>query len=87
MSTFYDDGYTDATKGLKASPPAPYYRNDGVSTDVYAREYLEGYNDAIRAMVNFHEYLAGYNDAIRAIINFHEIHESIKQDIKSGNEQ
>ena len=70
MSTFYDDGYTDATKGIKASPPAPYYRNDGVSTDVYAQEYLEGYNDALRAMVNFHE-----------------IHESIKQDIKSGNEQ
>ena len=70
MSTFYDDGYTDATKGIKASPPAPYYRNDGVSTDVYAREYLEG-----------------YNDALRAIINFHEIHESIKQDRKSGDEQ
>ena len=67
MSTFYDDGYTDATKGIKSSPPAPYYRNDGVSTDVYAREYLEGYNDAL--------------------VNFHEIHESIKQDIKSGNEQ
>ena len=70
MSTFYDDGYTDATKGIKASPPAPYYRNDGVSTDVYAQEYLEGYNAATRAMVNFHE-----------------VHESIKQDIKSGNEQ
>ncbi|CAB4152114.1 hypothetical protein UFOVP938_55 [uncultured Caudovirales phage] len=55
MSTFYDDGYTDATKGLKASPPAPYYRSDGVSTDVFAREYLEGYNDALRAIVNFHE--------------------------------
>lgn len=55
MSSFYDDGYTDATKGLKASPPAPYYRNDGVSTDVYAREYLEGYNSATRVMVNFHE--------------------------------
>ena len=55
MSTFYSDGYSDATKGIKASPPAPYYRNDGVSTDVYAREYLEGYNDALRAMVNFHE--------------------------------
>jgi len=55
VSTFYDDGYTDATKGLKASPPAPYHRSDGVSTDVHAREYLEGYNAAIRAMVNFHE--------------------------------
>ena len=55
MSPFYYDGYFDATKGLKVSPPAPYYRNDGVSTDVYAREYLEGYNDALRAMVNFHE--------------------------------
>jgi hypothetical protein len=55
MSTFYDDGYSDATKGLKTSPPAPYYRSDGMSTDVFAREYLEGYNDAIRAMVNFHE--------------------------------
>ena len=55
MSTFYDDGYSDATKGIKASPPAPYYRNDGVSTDVYAREYLEGYNAALRAIVNFHE--------------------------------
>ena len=70
MSTFYDDGYTDATKGIKASPPAPYYRSDGVSTDVYAQEYLEG-----------------YNAAIRDIVNFHEVHESIKQDIKSGNEQ
>lgn len=70
MSTFYDDGYADATKGLKASPPAPYYRSDGISTDVHAREYLEGYNAAIRAMVNFHE-----------------VHEAIKQDIKSGNEQ
>ena len=55
MSTFYDDGYSDATKGIKASPPAPYYRNDGVSTDIFAREYLEGYNAAIRDMVNFHE--------------------------------
>ena len=70
MSTFYDDGYTDATKGIKASPPAPYYRSDGVSTDVYAREYLEGYNDALFGMVNFHD-----------------VHESIKQDRKSGNEQ
>ena len=70
MSTFYDDGYTDATKGLKASPPAPYYRSDGVSTDIFAREYLEG-----------------YNHAIRDIVNFHEIHNEIKQDIKSGNEQ
>ena len=55
MSTFYEDGYSDATKGLKASPPAPYYRSYDVSTDVFAQEYLEGYNDAIRAMVNFHE--------------------------------
>ena len=55
MSPFYDDGYTDATKSLKASPPAPYYRSDGVSTDIYAREYLEGYNDALRGMVNFHQ--------------------------------
>jgi hypothetical protein len=70
MSTFYDDGYADATKGIKASPPAPYYRSDGVSTDVFAREYLEG-----------------YNAAIRDIVNFHEIHNEIKQDIKSGNEQ
>ena len=52
MSTFYDDGHSDATKGLKASPPAPYYRSDGVSTDVYAREYLAGYN---AALLNFHE--------------------------------
>ena len=55
MSPFYDDGYSDATKGLKASPPAPYYRSDGVSTDVFAQEYLAGYKDALRAMVNFHE--------------------------------
>ena len=71
MSSFYYyDGYSDATKGIKASPPAPYSRSDGVSTYVHAREYLEG-----------------YNDALRAIVNFHEIHEFIKQDIKSGNEQ
>lgn len=70
MSTFYEDGYSDATKGIKASPPAPYYRSDGVFTDVFAREYLEGYFAAIRAMVNFHE-----------------VHDSIKQDRKSGNEQ
>ena len=55
MSTFYEDGYSDATKGLKASPPAPYYRSDGMSTDVYAQEYLEGYNAALRDMVNFHQ--------------------------------
>jgi hypothetical protein len=55
MSPFYQEGYTDATKGLKASPPAPYCRSDGLSTDVFAREYLEGYNAALRAMVNFHE--------------------------------
>lgn len=55
MSTFYDDGYADATKGIKSSPPDTYYRNDGVSTDVYAREYLEGYNAALRAIINFHE--------------------------------
>ena len=55
MSTFYDDGYTDATKGIKASPPAPYYRNDFASTDGYAQEYLAGYNDALRAIINFHE--------------------------------
>ena len=55
MSTFYDDGYSDATKGLKASPPAPYYRSDGLSTDVFAQEYMAGYNDAIRNMLNFHE--------------------------------
>jgi len=55
MSTFYDDGYTDATKGIKSSPPAPYYRSDGVSTDVFAREYLAGYHDGLGAMVNFHE--------------------------------
>ena len=70
MSPFYDDGYTDATKGIKSSPPAPYCRNDGVSSDVYAQEYL-----------------AGYNDALRAIVNIHQVYESIKQDIKSGNEQ
>jgi len=55
MSTFYDEGYTDATKGIKASPPAPYYRSGGISTDVHAQEYLEGYNAALRAIVNFHE--------------------------------
>ena len=55
MSAFYEDGYTDATKGIKASPPAPYYRSDGMSTDVFASEYLEGYNNAIRDMVNFHQ--------------------------------
>jgi hypothetical protein len=55
VSTFYDDGYADATKGIKASPPAPYYHKGGVCTDVYAREYLEGYNDALRAIVNFHQ--------------------------------
>jgi hypothetical protein len=55
MSTFYDDGYTDATKGIKASPPAPYYRSGGISTDVHAQEYLAGYNAAIRDIVNFHE--------------------------------
>jgi len=55
VSTFYDDGYSDATKGIKASPPAPYYRSDWVSTYVFAREYLEGYNAAIRDIVNFHE--------------------------------
>ena len=70
MNSFYCDGYFDAILGLKASPPAPYYRSDGTSTDVYAREYLEGYNAAIRIMVSFHE-----------------IHNEIKQDIKSGNEQ
>ena len=55
MNSFYYDGYFDATKGLKASPPAPYYRSDGISTDVHAQEYLEGYNAALLAIVNFHE--------------------------------
>ena len=55
MSTFYSDGYQDALDCKKPSPPDLYDRNDGLSTDVFAKEYMEGYNAAIRAMVNFHE--------------------------------
>ena len=48
MSTFRTDGYCDAINGLRASPPDPRTRDDGESTNVYAAEYMLGYQEAAR---------------------------------------
>ena len=44
-SSFYSDGFHDASNGMYPSPPDPYTRDDGETTDVYAEEYMRGYTD------------------------------------------
>ena len=41
-STFYADGFRDGSNGLHASPPAPYSFS-GHTTNVFACEYLQGW--------------------------------------------
>lgn len=41
-SSFYHDGFRDATKGEKPSPP-----NKHLGTNVFADEYMAGYNDGM----------------------------------------
>lgn len=52
MSTFYADGHADGYAGRPRNPPAPFVRADGQSTDVFAREYADGYDDGAYARVH-----------------------------------
>ncbi|MCX7179593.1 MAG: zincin-like metallopeptidase domain-containing protein, partial [Proteobacteria bacterium] len=51
-STFYSDGYRDGEAGHDASPPDPLTRADGKTTDVFASEYMEGWNAGYSARQN-----------------------------------
>lgn len=52
MSSFYDDGYTDAVEGNPPSPPAMWIRGDSQKTDVLTQEYMSGYEDGLIAKEN-----------------------------------
>jgi hypothetical protein len=43
MTTFEEDGYAAGKSGGEASPPDSYTRYDGQTTNVYAIEYMRGY--------------------------------------------
>jgi hypothetical protein len=45
--TFRDDGYIDATAGNPPNPPDARTRYDGITTNAYALEYMQGYKQGL----------------------------------------
>jgi hypothetical protein len=50
VSGFRDDGFNDGVNGRKSNPPDPRKRFDGASTNVYAMEYREGYEEGRKCL-------------------------------------